>query len=251
MINYIKSELYRSIKNSNLKIMFIIFTVLIVASVLVLNYMMKVDPTFRYGNTRFSLGNVYAQMTMIFTVIVAFSAIMNDGEGNNTTKQSISFGVSRNNIYIGWFVVQAIVGILIYTIMSILLIVLSFLLLEHSNVNEISIFIRVTIGSATCLLAVLAVTYFFSMNSKSVVGALTLPIIIMVLIPSVLNIIGRKISLIKSIAYYLPYNLVGYDSKLVQSQSTIGIVLPLIIGLIWLVIFIFGGIYLFNKKEIK
>ena len=89
------------------------------------------------------------------------------------------------------------------------------------------------------------------MNSKSVVGALTLPIIIMVLIPSVLNIIGRKISLIKSIAYYLPYNLVGYDSKLVQSQSTIGIVLPLIIGLIWLVIFIFGGIYLFNKKEIK
>ena len=38
---------------------------------------------------------------------------------------------------------------------------------------------------------------------------------------------------------------------LVQSQSTIGIVLPLIIGLIWLVIFILGGIYVFNKKEIK
>ena len=99
MINYIKSELYRSIKNANLKIMFVIFTVLIVASVLVLNSMLNVDPTFRYGNTRFSLGNVYAQMTMLFSVIVIFSAIMNDGKGNNTTKQSISFGISRNNIY--------------------------------------------------------------------------------------------------------------------------------------------------------
>lgn len=251
MINYIKSELYRSIKNANLKIMFVIFTVLIVASVLVLNSMLNVDPTFRYGNTRFSLGNVYAQMTMLFSVIVIFSAIMNDGKGNNTTKQSISFGISRNNIYIGGFIVQAIVGILIYTIMSILLIILSFLLLQHSNVNEISIFIRVTIGSATCLLSVLSVTYFFSMNSKDVLASITLPIIIMVIIPSILNLIGKKITLIKSIAYYLPYNLVDYDSKLVQSQSTIGIVLPLIIGLIWLVIFILGGIYVFNKKEIK
>lgn len=253
MVNYIRSEIYRTIKNRNFKIMFVIFAVLIVASVVVLNNMMKVDSTFRYGNTRFALGNIYMQMTMIFTVVVVFSAIMDNAECTNSTiKHSVSFGISRNTIYIGRFIVQAIVGILVYILMFILLISLSFLLLKHSNVNEINIYIRVTIGSATCLLAVLAVTHFFLMNIKNQAIALTFPVIIMVVAPGIINMIGRKVEIIKSIAYYLPYNLVGFDSELVQGGSGIKVYLiPLAVGLVWIVTFILSGIYVFNKKEIK
>lgn len=253
MMNYIRSELYRTIKNRNFKIMCVVFTILIVGFVLVLDYMTGIDENFPYGNTRFSLSNVYMGMTFIFTLVVIFSAMMDNGEANtNTIKHSIAFGISRNTIYIGRFIVQAIVGILVYISMSILLIFLSFLLLKHSNANEINIYIRVTMGASSCLLAVLAVSHFFIMNVKNQAIALIFPVIIMVVAPGVINMIGRKLTLIKSIAYYLPYNLVESGSKLVQGGNGIGVYgLPLVVGIVWIIIFILGGIYIFNKKEIK
>ena len=253
MMNYIRSELYRTIKNRNFKIMCVVFTILIVGFVLVLDYMTGIDENFPYGNTRFSLSNVYMGMIFIFTLVVIFSAMMDNGEVNtNTIKHSIAFGISRNTIYIGRFIVQAIVGILVYISMSILLIFLSFLLLKHSNANEINIYIRVTMGASSCLLAVLAVSHFFIMNVKNQAIALIFPVIIMVVAPGVINMIGRKLTLIKSIAYYLPYNLVESGSKLVQGGNGIGVYgLPLVVGIVWIIIFILGGIYIFNKKEIK
>lgn len=253
MMNYIRSELYRTIKNRNFKIMCVVFTILIVGFVLVLDYMTGIDENFPYGNTRFSLSNVYMGMIFIFTLVVIFSAMMDNGEANtNTIKHSIAFGISRNTIYIGRFIVQAIVGILVYISMSILLIFLSFLLLKHSNANEINIYIRVTMGASSCLLAVLAVSHFFIMNVKNQAIALIFPVIIMVVAPGVINMIGRKLTLIKSIAYYLPYNLVESGSKLVQGGNGIGVYgLPLVVGIVWIIIFILGGIYIFNKKEIK
>lgn len=253
MMNYIKSEIYRTIKNRNFKIMCVIFIILIVAAITLISFSAKVDTTFRYGNTRFALGNIYNQMTMFFTIAVVFSAIMDNGEGsNNTVKNSISFGISRKTIYFGKFIVQVIFSILTYIVMSALLVALSFLLLEHSNVNEIETLFRVSIGGATSLLAVLAVTHFFFMNNNNQVIGLTFPIIIMVIIPWSLNIIGRKIEIFHSIAYYLPYNLIAYDSALVEAKSGLGVcALPTVIGALWMVTFLILGIYYFNKKEVK
>ena len=107
-------------------------------------------------------------------------------------------------------------------------------------------------GASSCLLAVLAVSHFFIMNVKNQAIALIFPVIIMVVAPGVINMIGRKLTLIKSIAYYLPYNLVESGSKLVQGGNGIGVYgLPLVVGIVWIIIFILGGIYIFNKKEIK
>lgn len=253
MINYIRSEFYRTLKNRNFKIMCGIFAALIVALVMINYSMTIVEPGFRYGNTRFILGNIYAQMTMLFTVIVAFSAIVDNSEyDNKTIKHSIAFGIDRNTIYLGRFIVQAILGILVYVVMSVLLITLAFTFLEHSNANEINHYIRVSIGGGTCLLSVLAVTHFFIMNNDNIIFGLIFPVIIMVIVPSVLNMIGRKIDVVMKIAKNLPYNLIDFHGDLVQGTGGVSsYLMTSLIGLIWIVIFILWGMYLFNKKEIR
>lgn len=253
MINYIKSEFYRTLKNKNFKIMCGIFVGLIVTLVILLHCMNKVDSSFPYGNTKFALSNVYAQMTMLFTVIVAFAAIVDNSEySNNTIKHSVSFGIKRNTIYLGRLIVQAILGVLVYVVMSVLLITLAFTFLEHSNANEINHYIRVSIGGGTCLLSVLAVTHFFIMNNDNIIFGLIFPVIIMVIVPSVLNMIGRKIDVVMKIAKNLPYNLIDFHGDLVQGTGGVSsYLMTSLIGLIWIVIFILWGMYLFNKKEIR
>lgn len=253
MINYIKSEFYRTLKNRNFKIMCGIFMGLIVTLVMLLHFMNKVDINFPYGNTKFALSNVYAQMTMLFTVIVAFAAIVDNSEySNNTIKHSVSFGIKRNTIYLGRLIVQAILGILVYVVMSVLLISLSFIFLKHSNVNEISNYIRVSIGGGTCLLAVLAVTHFFIMNNENIVLGLICPIVIMVIAPSILNMIGKKIDVVMQVAKNLPYNLIGFYSNLVQGVGGLSsYLITFLIGLLWIIVFVIWGMYLFNKKEIR
>lgn len=254
MMNYIRSELYRSVKNRNLKCAIIVFTGMILLLMGAIVYLNQSSPNFPYANTRYALGNIYKEMPVMMVVLIFISALIDDSEyRNHTLKHSVGYGIPRNTIYIGRYIVQAIVCTVIYAAMSALLCILSFALLEHSNVGELEGLIRVSIGGYTCLLATLALTFCFLMNFENQSVVIAYSVVITIVVPIIINQLSTKFQFARWIARYLPYNQLAFAGPLVQAQgSAIPVCLEAtLIGLGWMAAFLIIGMLSFQKKEVK
>lgn len=248
-----KSEFYRSIRNRNLKIIMGACAFLMIALVFVLKYFSK-DPTFPYSNTKFALDNISYQMTMLLVATIVFSAFMHDNEDkHHTIKHSVAFGIKRSTIFIGRFLVQVTIAIVVYLTLVGIYTILSFGLLTHQNADELASLIRVSIGSFTCLLSALAITHFLLMiaenQNTAYLGALT----ILIFIPLICNLLGQKVEFIRKLSDYFPMNVISTRGPLVyvEGNEVLAVIKSLLIGLIWMVTFLVVGVMKFQKKEVK
>lgn len=254
MINYMKSEFYRTLRNRNLWILITAFAGLMIATVLILSYFNQTDPKFPYGNTRFSLGNIYMQMNLMLAAAIIFTGFIYDGEDKqHTIKHSVAFGIKRKTIYIGRFLVQVIESTVIYLVLVSVFTVISFMLLTHSNQRELEILIRVSLGSVTCLYAGIAVTHYFLMISESETTAYLQAFSVLLIIPTICNMLGRKVELIKELSIIFPSNVMSSYSSLVTGEGDVAMVLikSLFIGLVWMLLFLGLGVTQFRKKEFR
>ena len=254
MMNYMKSELYRSLKNRNLKIMMAIFMGLMTVMVLVLYYYRVTDANFNYANTGFTLSMMYSSMTMILLLTMVISSIVDDSEyKNHTIKHSVAFGIDRKSIFFGRFFIQLLVCIVVYILILAYLTAISYLFLVHSNKGEIIHLVRISLGCLTCLIAGLTISYVFIMiHENQMIGA-TWGLVIIVGLPVICNLLGKKVEIVKAMGEFLPYNLIADSGKVVASNGADfgAAVNASLIGLVWTIVFLLIGIMTFQKKEIK
>lgn len=254
MLNYIRSECYRSLRIQNLKVAVGVLLGMIFLLIGALVYFGKMDATFPYANTEFALGNLYNQMTYLFVVMVFLSMLIDDSEcKNHTMKHSVAFGIKRDTIYLGRFFVQLVICTVIYITMTITLTGVSFLFLEHSQVGEVGHLLRISLGGYSCLLAGLAIAFYFIMKFENQSVAIAWALIALVIVPITCNIIGRKIELVHKIASFLPYNLITYEGPLVDLQGNVVATVAgvTMVGLLWMLLFLWIGVNDFRKKELK
>ncbi len=252
MINYIKSEVYRTLRNRNLALVSAIGTIISLAGIVLLKYMIQIDASFRYGNTKFALSNIYYQMflTLIATVVIA--GFMHDGEDKqHTIKHSVAFGIKRSNIYLGRLITQFMVTIVLYVVVVSMFTALSFALLKHSNQGELDLLIQISVASITCLGAGLAATHYFLMTSENEIMANLKAVSFLWIIPVILNMVGRKIAVIQKMADLFPYNAVDFSS-LINGEVALAwsMIHSLLIGLGWIVFFAVMGLLKYQKKEV-
>ncbi len=253
MLNYIKSEFYRTLRNRNLYLLIGICGLLMCSLVVVLKSF-TIEPKFPYANTRFALSNIYAQMELLLMFTVVFAVFMHDNEDKqHTIKHSISFGIKRKIIYMARFLVQAIVSSIIYIVLVSVFTALSYGLLEHQNIGELQSLIRVSIGSCACLFAGLAITHFFLMNFESQNMAYVFTFSILIIIPSIFNLLGRKVEVVRIISKVLPFNVISYNGPLVnlKMNELQAVLYALSIGVIWMTVFLIWGVLKFNHKEVR
>lgn len=253
MLNYIKSELYRNLKNRNLKIAVAVCFVLIVALVFILANFLHTEVGFVYGNTRFALSNVYLQMGTMLILTCMFSLYLHDNEEKyHTIKHSVSFGVSRNTIYFGRVIAQVISCIVIYVVLCAVLCILSFIMLEHSNAGEVQALIIGSLVDLPCLIAAIAITHFFLMSIESQNAAFMYSISIVWILPLILDLLARKIVALRTIIDFLPFNAVSYDGPMFENSNMfLGAAETIAIGAVWAIAFLVLGMIRFSKKEIK
>lgn len=253
MLNYMKSEFYRTWHNRNLFLLTGIFALLMWALVFVLKGF-SVEPSFPYANTKFALSNIYMQMELILMATIVFAVFMHDNEDKqHTIKHSIEFGIKRKTIYIARYLVQTVVSSIIYLVLVSVFAVLSYWLLLHGNVGELESLVRVSIGSCTCLFAGLAITHFFLMNFESQNIAYVASFAILVIAPSIINLLGRKVELIHMMGKVLPFNIISLSGPLVivKTGEVKAILYALTIGIIWTIVFLVWGAFKFEHKEIR
>ena len=113
MLNYIKSELYRV---SHGKEVYLFTGILAVLSVLmngVLYLFHTFTPDFPYGAIRFSLNTLTSSMEFLFFAGMLLAGfLISDEHKNGTLKNTVSFGITRVQIFTGKCIVCSIASFL-------------------------------------------------------------------------------------------------------------------------------------------
>ncbi|GAA0714514.1 hypothetical protein GCM10008904_30190 [Paraclostridium ghonii] len=259
MLNYIKSEFYRNI-NTKGNYIFLFGSI---SFVIFINVALGLFATshmdFPYGNTKFSLSCFYTNMGILLMLCISLvSLILGQEFKNNTLKNSIAYGISRNQIYLGKFLIEVVISTINLVLISSVYVIVAYLMLEDSGIVYLKDFIQTIVACFPLLLVSLTAAhcfYFIFDNDRTV--AVTWAII-MALIPAFTSMAGRRIYILNQIAKWMPWNMVkdaGYDDvskrMIMTWSSQEGFIRCFLVGAIGVAIFYTLGLLVFKKKEIK
>lgn len=256
MLNYIKSELYRT-KHRRYSYGFIITCSLIV--------LLGCIGYWYLGNSfkqDFSMGHVIYMATQMlpaiyFLTLIIVDNIFSEEYKHHTLKNTISMGVDRRNIYMGKFIVEIIYAVISFIIIIGVLFLSSYFLLGFEtgalgmNTAEIIKWFAVkTIAIFPILITGIALANFlaFLINNNTYfafafVGMMFLPSKIVSIFAMFNPNLGELINILPSHIFdMMPTE--GYVAGDIIMRSYI-------MGIVYVVIFSVVGIILFKRKEVR
>ena len=259
MLNYIKSEFYRNINTKGNYIFLFGSMAFVIFLNVALGLFAKSQPNFLYGNTKYSLSSFYTWMGLLIIISVFLvSLIFGQEFKNSTLKNSIAFGISRSQIYFGKFFMEVLICMINLVLISSAYAIAAYLMLEDSGIVYLKDFIEAIIACFPLLLVSVTAAHCFYFIFDNERTAVVTWVIIIIFIPELVSIAGRKISILDKISSWMPWNIVGnatFDSdtsRIIMSWSSQeGFIKCFIVGAIGLVVFYILGLIMFKKKEIK
>ena len=259
MLNYIKSEFYRNINTKGNYIFLFGSMAFVIFINVALGLFANSQVNFPYGNTKYSLSSFYTFMEILMIICVPLVFLIYGKEfKHHTLKNSIAFGISRSQIYLGKFLMEVIICTINLVLISSAYVIAAYLMLDNSGIVYLKEFIQAIIACYPLLLVSLTAAncFYFIFDDENT--AIVVWAIIMVVIPGLLNVAGRRIHILKKIASYMPRNLIGnatFDDEskriIMSWSSQEGFIKCFIVGIIGVIIFYTLGLIIFKKKEIK
>ena len=258
MLNYMKGEWYRITHSVTIYVFTGIMAVLTLFANIVLFFMNKYDAGFPYGTLAFSLSNLVVNMSLLFFVGVIIVSLLLSGEKKNgTLKNSIAFGISREEIFVGKCMVSAAISFCSLIVILAVYMVSAALLLEPGVESGA---ISITLKGIACMLImavaseilIIALASFFE---KEII-ALVVWYLIMVILPQICSIIGLKSEIFQRIAAWMPYNYLRSEVNVNMSgwsclwETSGGVAKCLISGMIGLLVFLLLGLGICKKQEV-
>ena len=258
MINYIKSELYRNLRSKGNYIFIASLIGFGVFCNIVLYLLAKNFTDFPFATTEFAFTSLYSSLSLLM-YLCASAVTLTWGQEykNNTLKNTVSFGISRNSIYFSKLLISIIYTFIVGILVSAAFIISAYLLLENSGIEELKLLINSLITAIPILLISITLTNSLNFIMEKEMNRVISWISIIIIIPFLLNMLGQKIELFKTISSYMPINIIKatFDEttmELVLGWTTPeGILKSIIVGVIGCVLFYFIGLEVFKKKEIK
>jgi hypothetical protein len=258
MSRYIKSELYRLLRIKATYLFVIICSLLLVSSNIVLFAVKMSEKDFPYATTKFSFGNVESSMIMLlFLCIMVATLVFGNEYNNHTMKNSISFGLTRNTLYFGKFIVQLIYAIAAFVIIIGSDVLSAYLLLENSGTDNLLMLLKTCFICLPLFFSSLALTNCFAFLFEGTGATVASCFGVLLAIPLISNLLAMKFEVIKKFADILPYNMIGnlkFDFKAYTLSSMWGADSYQnfwIIGILEMIFFVIIGYIVFRKREIK
>lgn len=259
MLNYIKSEFYRNLNNKGNYIFLFGSIGFVIFINVALGLFANSQVDFPYGTTKYSLSSFYTYMgvlMLISTYIV--SLVFNAEFKNSTLKNTISFGISRSEVYLGKFLVELVICTINLVLISVVYVIVAYVMLEDSGVVYLNDFIQALIAGYPLLLVGMTAIHCFYFIYDNESMAVAVWAIIMVVVPLLISISGRRISVLGKVSGWLPWNMLGnatFDESINRIvmiwNSPDGFRRCFIVGAIGVVFFYVLGLVNFKKKEIK
>lgn len=258
MLNYMKSDLYRIIRERTIYIYTIAFAGIVLAAALVLAGVSKAGAEFPYANTRFLFLNIQSACGVpIFALYFLENTIIGEEIRNKTLKNSISYGISRAKIFWGKLFISIAVMISIALIVIGCSVGSGYIFLKDSGAWYLESLMKVLIGYLPLALFALALFQVLMLLCESINASVSLFVVVYVVIPLISRWIGLRYELFAKIYRYSPYGLLSEmkmmeDGRVLMGGNTPeGMMTCWIVGIGLTVITLLIGYILFQKKEIK
>ena len=259
MLNYLKSEFYRNINTKGNYIFLFGSMAFVIFINVALGLYANSQIDFPYGTTYFSLSSFYNFMDLLIIISIFLVSLINGQEfKNHTLKNSIAFGISRSQIYLGKFLMEVIICTINLVLISSAYAIAAYLMLEDSGIVYLKDFIQAITACFPLLLVSVSAAHCFYFIFDDEKSALATWAIIIILIPDLVEMAGRKISILGKISKWMPWNMVGnatFDSEskrmIMSWSSQEGFIKCFIVGIVGLIIFYIIGLMIFKKREIK
>lgn len=259
MISYIKSEFFRVFRNKWTYLFILICSGLLVSANVVLAAVNSSEVNFPYAATKFSISMLYSDFSILFLLCIAITSFIFGNEYNNhTLKNSVSYGISRRNIFFGKFVVEVIYSILAFIIIGAIDIGSAYLLLENSGVDHVLLLLKVCAAALPLFLFAIAVTNSILFTVESTGASNAASVGVLLAFPLVCNTLGMKFTFFGELAKLLPWNMMYYMRYDLEKFQPIllwggsnGYGYYWLIAGIELVIVSIIGFVIFKKIEIK
>lgn len=258
MRNYIKSEWYRVTHTPTIYVFTGVLSGLTLLMNLVLWVSDKTEATFPYGTTAFSLSFSACSMAIIFVVGAILAGLLfAEDKKNGSLKNSIAFGISRTEIFLGKCVVSTVVSLISLAVILTVYMGSAVLLLEP-GVEPNAVWI--TLQGVVCVIPmavaseVLTLALCIVFRMEVVVGLNWY--LYMVAIPEICFYIGLKFEIWAKIAAWMPFNYLSREVMINMSgwnclwQTPEGVAKCLISGFVGLIVFLVFGLMVCKKQEV-
>ena len=257
MMNYMKSEWYRITRSRSLYAAIGILGGLVIAMNLVLALFGKFDPNFRYATFRFSLNN-FTGMTYSMVILggIVPGCLFVSDRRNGALKNAVSYGISRDKILLGKFLVSFFATFLILCAVAAIYVGAASLLLrdwEWLPLREMLTGIAASLPSgAASLVLMISLGVMFQKDMTMAIWWA----VVFYLAPLGVSLIGLKLELFARIASWTPYGflqseaMVYFDHYDCLWDTPEGMAKCILAGVIGIVIFGAFGIWQFRKQEL-
>ncbi|WP_165445432.1 ABC transporter permease [Bacilliculturomica massiliensis] len=254
MLNYIRSECYRTIRSRSYVIFFGACAVLLVLTSL---FMRNTEP---FNNTSVSLAltlNTF-NMVSLLTIGVADMVFCNEYK-NQTFKNALAYGYSRNAIYLGKFATEVIFAFGIAIAVFGIYLLSVFLLLENPPEARpmVESYFLLLLGSVPVWLGCLALAHLCLFFVRGGTAASFLFAGLLVIPDSVFALLGMKEGFgpfCTAIRENLLWNQIGHMTTPMmmtgQMLTPDQLIHPALVGLGHMVVLLLIGMALFRRKEI-
>lgn len=259
MLNYLKSEFYRVARSRDLYILTIVAAMLTVFMNAVLYYFQHfVTGEFRYATVRFSLNNMLGNLTFMFVGgLIAAVLVFADEHKNGTIKNTVAYGVSRTQFFIGKCIVASVTASISFIVIEAAHIGTAYLLLENAELEPLKVLLHgvaailpAAFGAIVLGIAVLCCT-------EKLTNVIIIWTTVFYLIPAFCDALGRKSELFAKIVRWMPNyqfgrGITGYLGTYQCVWDTPeGLFRCLVSGFAILLMSAVAGILIFRRKAIR
>ncbi len=225
MLNYIKSELYRAGHSKEIHGAAMGLLGMIFFMNLILGLMKRLDH-FRYGTTSFSYSMVVS-MPMLYCYVAFYVAIMlyEGDRRNGTLGNSVSYGLSRLEIFIGKCMVAFAASLALLSLALPVYIGSAVLLLDNAGPTTVREFLTEIPAVSLVALAALFFGILLLEICDKLLHWILLWLAVMVFLPKILLLAGlyfsERFELLLEIALWLPVNFFSQGVQVNMSRCSV------------------------------
>lgn len=258
VLNYMKSELYRNVRSKNNYLFLIGFVAFVILINVSLGLFANTQVNFPYGTTKYSLSSFYSSMVIPFFLCLTLTSLVFGQEyKNHTLINTVAYGISRHQIFLGKLIVTMIISVINIICISAAFIASAYLMLETSSPIYLYELLYALIGSLPLfiLATVFAHSCHFAFDSDLKRSSVWLTCL--VFIPQILSLVGRRIIAVRNVANWMPWNIfknATFDfstQQMAMNWSNPDIYMRcIIVGVLGSILFYLFGLESFKRKEI-
>lgn len=205
MLNYIRSEFYRVFHSKGIYVTL----ALLAACAILINALLAcfgaVSPDFAYDNTSFAM-----QFLLQLPLLYPFAAllivyVLYEGAGKNgNLKNAVAFGVSREKLLAGQFVVSTIVSLAAMVVTLGVYFACAYALLDFdATIAGTEVIRQVLCVLPTAIASLILALLCVNMTERGFVGILVW-LLVMILIPEIFRYVGYRVDAFARIADWMP-----------------------------------------------